>query len=111
MNSVDEYIKRQGPSQAEIAQKLRTLILSNFPQLKEEYKWNMPVYTLNGKDVTYLKTTKEGVNLGLNAGAHISDPKSLMEGTGKEMRHIKVSSPEVIDESYFVALLNQAVKL
>lgn len=111
MNGVDEYIAKQEPLQADIARRLRSLITTNFPQLKEEYKWSMPVYTLHGKDVTYLKATKNGVNFGLNAGAHVNDPKNLMEGTGKDMRHIKVTNADVIDEDYFVDLLNQAVKL
>ena len=36
--------------------------------------------------------TKNHVNLGLNYGAELPDPKKLLEGTGKLFRHIKLRS-------------------
>ena len=111
MSKVDEYIAKLESPRAEIASKLRNLITSNFPQLIEQYKWNMPVYSLNGHDVTYLQATKNGINFGLNRGSHLDDSKNMLAGAGKDMRHIKIANISDIDEDYLIDLLDQSVNL
>lgn len=108
MSDVDGYIAKLESKQAKIVEALRLLIASNFPQLSEEFKWSQPVYTLNGKDVAYIRATQRGANFGLTKGALLSDPKNALEGTGKEMRHVKVSNLEELDTEYLTQLLNQA---
>lgn len=78
MNTIDNYFAKLDPQQGEIAEKLRTLLLSGFPQLKEELKWSRPVYTLASKDVAYILTTKQGLNFGLIKGALLNDPKKTI---------------------------------
>lgn len=109
MSSTDTYIANLADPHKQIAEKLRSIITS-FPELKEEFKWSMPVYTHTGTDVAYLKATKAGVNFGLNRGAHIKDPQGLLEGTGADMRHIKFSASEQIDASYLSQLLRLAIE-
>src|SRR2546430_12111312 len=43
---VTEYIASFPSPQKEICQSLRELILENFPQMREEFKWNYPAYYL-----------------------------------------------------------------
>lgn len=111
MNVIDTYIANLDPSQAEIVTKLRTIMTTDFTQLKEEFKWSRPVYTLQGKDVAYVLVTKQGVNFGFNRGALLSDPKKLLEGTGKDMRHLKIANVEKLDIAYVKQLINQAVTI
>lgn len=42
----------------------------------------------------YIRPYKSWVNLGFYQGAHLSDPEALLEGTGKNLRHLKIRSPE-----------------
>lgn len=111
MEEVDNYIAKLDPAQSAIITELRSLVVANFPQLKEEFKWNQPVYTLNGKDVAYIVATKGGANFGLTKGAQLNDPKGLLEGTGKDMRHIKVASLDSIDLEYVEQLVDQAIEV
>lgn len=108
---VDKYIDQLDPGQANILKTLRSEVISEFPQLNEKFKWSMPVYTLNDQDVTYFQATKQGVNFGFNQGSRLDDPQDLLEGTGKNMRHIKVHDTDSLDLEYLKELLSQAIEL
>ena len=110
MQPVETYI--QDSSHRELLSKLRTVI-GGFSTLSEEYKWNMPVYTINGKDVCYLKDTNNGVNIGFTKAQQLTDSNQLLEGTGKDMRHIKVTSIDEYEskKEEIVSLIEQAIRL
>ena len=40
--------------------------------------------------ICYIGVLKDRVNLGFHHGARLRDPYGLLEGTGKQMRHIKI---------------------
>lgn len=40
--------------------------------------------------ICYIGVIKDHVNLGFVHGSELSDPRKIMEGTGKQMRHIKI---------------------
>jgi hypothetical protein len=42
----------------------------------------------------YVRAFKAHVNLGFFQGAHLPDPKGLLAGTGKTLRHVKLLTPE-----------------
>ena len=42
----------------------------------------------------YIMPHKSWVNLGFYKGAHLADPDKLLEGTGKNLRHIKIRTEE-----------------
>lgn len=96
MDLVKKYI--DSSAHTELLVGLRSLVLSN-GLLKEEFKWSMPVYTKNGKDVCYIKGTKNGANIGFTKGATLTDVTNILEGSGKDMRHIKISSNEKLKQS------------
>jgi hypothetical protein len=48
------------------------------------------------------------VQFGFFHGATLKDPKGLLEGKGKYVRHTKVRHVSGIDERAFAALLKQA---
>ena len=47
--------------------------------------------TMKG-EIVYLKPLPARVNVGFFHGAKLPDPAGLLEGTGKSLRHVKVSS-------------------
>lgn len=94
---INEYIENATATQQEIMKNLRSIILETIPDAKEQYKWNRPVFCLEG-DFAYLKVTNKHVNLGFFNFEKIKDVDHRLEGTGKEMRHIKFKSVEEIDE-------------
>lgn len=42
----------------------------------------------------YIALAKKHLNLGFYYGAHLHDPEQLLQGTGKELRHVKIRSLE-----------------
>jgi hypothetical protein len=108
---VTEYLASLPSPQREICQSLRKLILSNFPQIHEEFKWNYPAYYCDGKRICSTGGFKDHANLELDYGAHLKDVTGRIVGVGKNTRHIKIKSLQQVDADYFVDLLRQSIKL
>lgn len=62
-------------------QDLRQLLLES--GMKEELKWSMPCYTVNGKNVLILSAFKEYCSLNFFNGHLLDDPKNLLVKAGE----------------------------
>ena len=100
--SFDEAIAESSALVQEIARRLRQLIVDVYPDVVEVPwpKQRIIGYGVGPKKMTehfcYIAAYKKHVNLGFYRGAALPDPEGLMEGTGKELRHVKVRS---VDEA------------
>ena len=56
----------------------------------------------------YVNAFTAHVNVGLFLGAHLADPAGLLEGTGKNMRHVKLRPGAEIDREALKALIEAA---
>ncbi len=93
---IDRYIREAPQNQREIMETIRALMHKALPGLSESFKWSRPVFGLN-KDFAYLRASKTHVTLGFYTGENLPDPGNKLEGTGKDMRHIKLKSLQDID--------------
>jgi hypothetical protein len=59
----------------------------------------------------YLWSTKAYATLGFQKGAALDDPEGLLEGTGKDMRHIKFTRSRSPNDPSLLPLLKQAAGL
>ena len=111
--SIEDWIARQPPGNAEILTRLRTMIHEIAPGVLEQVKWSQPLYGLQkkGMGIASLASHKSHVNLQLSRGAELSDPQGIVEGTGKSMRHVKLRPGEPIPEAALRDLLTAAVRL
>jgi hypothetical protein len=57
-----------------------------------------------------MNSAPDHVQFGFFAGARLKDPKGLLRGEGKFMRHIRLVKTSGIDEPAFRALLKQAAR-
>ena len=105
---VSEYINNLPEDKKEIVKALREIILSVDPSLNESLKWKQPVYSKEG-NICYIFPAGNHVNLGFYNGTELKDPKKMLQGTGKTMRHIKIKSLEDIDKEYFWELVSDAI--
>jgi hypothetical protein len=108
---VTEYIASLPSPQNEICQRLRELILDNFPELREEFKYNFPAYYLGSKRICSTGGFRHHANLEFDYGAHLDDERGRIEGVGKNIRHIKIRSIEEVEDTYLVDLLRQSINL
>jgi hypothetical protein len=56
----------------------------------------------------YVNAFKDHVNAGFFRGAELADPKGLLEGTGKVMRHVKLSPDRDVDVAALRKLIETA---
>ena len=67
-----------------------------------------PVACVDDVPFGYVNTFRSHVNVGFFNGAVLRDPASLLEGTGKRMRHVKLKPGLEIDSSSLTALIHAA---
>ncbi len=97
--AVDTFLKGYSPQVREIAVKAREAILSVKPDAAEKVYpgWKVIQYGA-GADMksvfAAISPLRERVNLGLANGVDLPDPQGLLEGDGKAIRHVKLTSPE-----------------
>jgi len=97
--AVDTFLKGYPPPVREIAVKAREAILSVMPDATEKVYpgWKVIQYGA-GADMksvfAVISPQRERVNLGLANGVDLEDPDGLLEGEGKAIRHVKLTSPE-----------------
>lgn len=60
---------------------LREIMLST--ELREEVKWGVPCYTLNGKNVVLFGALKESVSISFMNGALLNDPAGILQKAGE----------------------------
>ena len=110
LSEVDEFISATNSDHSAMLTELREIISQVVPNVEEHYKWSRPVYGCP-KDFCYLASTKKHVTLGFYNPSHINDPNKLLEGTGKMMRHIKLTRIEDIEKPLFTKMLRQAAEI
>ena len=109
---VDTFIVNLPEDIQNIIRALREIIFDASPHLLEEYKWSMPNYSYKGL-VCYLQTSKKHVNLGFHKGNELveKDISNLLQGSGKTMRHIRITKMDDIQSEYFISLIQAAIAL
>jgi hypothetical protein len=108
--TVDAYIAGLVGWKAEVATRLRQIVLEAAPDAEESIKWAQPVYESNGP-FCYMKAFKNSVNFGFWRGVELEDPKGLLQGSGKKMRHVRLTSIDDVDDAEFAGFVRQAVQL
>ena len=56
----------------------------------------------------YVNAFTAHVNVGFFLGAHLADPAGLLQGTGKNMRHVKLRPGTEVDSKALAALIQAA---
>jgi hypothetical protein len=107
---IGEYLSKFEPEPSALAKEMRQVILDTLPGLDEVIKWGHLVYE-GERMICSIMVHKKHINLQIWRGNEIEDPRNLLEGTGKSMRHVKVHSPEEMKDDYFKFLLEKAIEL
>jgi len=109
---IDERIEELGDWRGKTLSKLRALIKQADPDVVEEWKWNVPVWSHDGLICTG-ETYKAAVKMTFAKGAAIEDPSRLFNSSleGNTRRAIDFHEGEKIDEKALKALIRAAVAL
>lgn len=108
--SFDKYMQDQNAKNKAVIRALRKFVNSREPQLKEAVKWGNGCWVNATEPVVYVYSAPGFVQFGFFRGSSLKDPRRLLEGTARYVRHIKVRSPSDINARAFGALLRQAAR-
>jgi len=109
---IDARIKELDDWRGEMLARLRTLIKQADPEVVEEWKWEVPVWSHDGLICTG-ESYKNVVKMTFARGAALEDPSGLFNSslTGNTRRAIDFREGEKIDEKALKALIRAAVTL
>ncbi len=107
---ISKRIGELGDWRGETLGRMRKLIQQADPDVVEEWKWGIPVWSHDGILCTG-ETYKKVVKLTFAKGASLADPARLFNSSleGNVRRAIDIHEGEKVDESAFKALVRQAV--
>jgi len=100
-SQVKTYLDKLPEPQKSICKKVRKIILQTCPEIKETFENGVPWYECK----YYIVGLKDHVNVGFSVKGLSEKEKSLFEGKGKYMRHIKLYAPNDVDEGKIATLL------
>ena len=107
-SSFDEYLEDQGARNQAIIRAIRALVKRVEPGLSEAVKWGNGCGVGKNGPVAYVYSDTGHVQFGFFSGSSLKDPKRLLEGKGRYVRHTKVHDPAGFDRRALAALLRQA---
>ena len=107
---IDAKIEGLGDWRADTLRRIRTLITGADKDVVEEWKWDVPVWSLEGIICTG-ETYKKAVKLTFPKGASLDDPARLFNSSleGNVRRAIDIHEGEAIDATAFKALVREAI--
>ncbi len=107
---IDARIRELADWRGPVLARLRAVIRAADPEVVEEWKWNVPVWSHQGLICTG-ETYKKAVKLTFAKGASLPDPAGLFNASleGNTRRAIDVHEGAAIDEAALQALIRTAV--
>ena len=109
---IDARINELGDWRGKMLSRLRTLVKEADPEVVEEWKWSVPVWSHDGLICTG-ETYRNVVKMTFAKGAALKDPSGLFNSSldGNTRRAIDFHEGEKINEKALKALVRAAVTL
>jgi hypothetical protein len=109
---IDARIEELGDWRGKMLSRLRALIKEADPEVVEEWKWSVPVWSHDGL-ISTGETYKKAVKMTFAKGAALKDPSGLFNSSleGNVRRAIDFHEGDKIDEKALKALIRAAVAL
>ena len=98
----------------DLVEKTRSLIHEVYPQVVEVPWFKQKIIGFgvgkkkNSEHFCYISVHKKHINLGFNYGSELPDPESVLQGTGKLYHHVRLTSPEDVENPAVRTLLQTA---
>ena len=108
---IDWYVDTKPAELRGVAEQLRKLMKKTVKSAKESVNsWKIPTYESNGP-MCFFMVGKYHVTFGFLRGTSLPDPAGLLQGTGKNVRHVKLRTAEDVNEPALRKLLQAAARL
>jgi hypothetical protein len=92
------YVRDGNPALQKVVRGLRTLVKATVPGTKITVNsWRIPTFEAKDPFCFYM-VGKNHVTFGFHYGTSLDDPEKLLEGTGKNLRHVKLRTVEDLEK-------------
>jgi len=106
--AIDAWIKEHAGELGAIAQRWFEVMRKCGDEVREILHDGCPVACLGDAPFGYVNVFTSHVNVGFFQGAALPDPRRLLQGNGKFMRHVKLRSGTAINEAALSDLIHAA---
>jgi hypothetical protein len=105
------YMKDDNPELRKVVRALRNFVKNTIPGTKETVNaWGIPTFEAKDPFCFYM-VGKDHVTFGFHFGTSLEDPEGLLEGTGKNIRHVKLRGVEDVEQKGLKKLVQAAARL
>jgi len=105
------YVRDDNPALRKVARALRRFVKDTIPGTKETVNaWGIPTFEAQDPFCFYM-VGKNHVTFGFHFGTSLEDPEGLLEGTGKNIRHVKLRAAEDLEQKGLKRLVQAAARL
>jgi hypothetical protein len=113
MSNVDDYIDEITDWRGDTLLELRALISKTAPELAEDFKWGVPVWTGKNGLVCAISAFKDHVKINFFKGAYLPDPENIINNglESKEHRSIDFNKDDTVNKIALAELIKQAATL
>jgi hypothetical protein len=106
--AIDSYAASKKGRLGDTIVRLVSLVRAAVPSHDELVVHGAPWFCIDGEPFCYLVGYTKHVNLGFCEGTRLEDPDGLLEGRGKQMRHVKLLPDKAIPVSALERLVAQS---
>lgn len=107
---IDAWLSGDPPELFAIAREWFTQFRNCGPDVNELIHDGCPVACVGDLAFGYVNVFRKHVNVGFFNGSALTDPTGLLEGTGRNMRHVKLRPGEAVDARALAALIKRSYK-
>src|ERR1700728_1241583 len=111
------FLSAYDQSIVELALAVRALMLEEAPSaietIYDAYSAVAMGYSFTGRlkdGFCHIAVYTAHVNLGFNRGADLPDPQSVLQGSGKQVRHIKIQSLDDLEKPWLRRYIRAAIR-
>jgi len=106
--AIETWMKEQAGELGVIAKQWFEVMRKCGDDVRELLHDGHPTACVADAAFAYVNVFKAHVNVGFFRGAALADPKGLLEGTGRFMRHVKLRPDRAVDAKALTQLINAA---
>ncbi|HXM17034.1 MAG TPA: DUF1801 domain-containing protein [Candidatus Eremiobacteraceae bacterium] len=106
--AIERWIEQHHGELGEIAWRWFKVMRGCGDEVREVFHDGCATACLGDLPFGYVGVFTAHVNVGFFYGAALTDPKRLLQGTGKRMRHVKLTTETMIDDEALRSLIGAA---
>jgi hypothetical protein len=108
--AIDAWMKTHEGELGDLAHQWFEVMRGCGDEVRELLHDGCPVACLGDVPFGYVNVFSSHVNVGFFQGATLADPARLLQGTGKRMRHVKLSSGTLTNHAALGKLIDRAYR-